>query len=412
MGYTKDTIKGVGWVGGLRLITRIVSFARIAILARLLSPTQFGVFAVATLFTALLEVFTETGVNVILVQEKKGIKGYIDSAWIVSIIRGIVISAVIFLSATFVSGFFRSPDSIFLLQLISIVPLIRGFINPSIVKFQKNLEFHKEFWYRFVIFSFDAVVAIFFAYITKSAISLVFGLLAGVIVEVILSFLVVKPVPHLYFDKKYISRIFHRGKWITLSSIFNYLYHNADNIVVGKILGTTSLGLYEIAYRISLLPITEIADVIQRVTFPVYTRISNDKERLKRAFTKTLLAVSFLSIPFGTIIFIFSKEIVLLLLGAQWISIIPVLRILAIFGAVRAISGSSSALFLSVNKQEYVTIATFISIAGLLLTITPLVYNFGLIGAGIAALIGTLIAVPVFAYFSFKIFYENETIKS
>src|SRR3990167_1613665 len=168
MGYTRDTIKGLRWVGTLRLITRAVSLARIAILARILSPVQFGVFGIAMLVTALLEVFTETGVNVILVQEKKDIKEHIDSAWIVSII--------IFFSANFVSGFFRSPDSIFLIQLISIVPLIRGFINPSSVKFQKNLEFHKEFWYRFVIFSFDAVVAIVFAYITKSAISLVFGL--------------------------------------------------------------------------------------------------------------------------------------------------------------------------------------------------------------------------------------------
>ena len=129
--------------------------------------------------------------------KKNDIKEYVDSAWIVSIIRGIIISIVIFFSAAFVSGFFRSPDSIFLIQLISIIPLIRGFINPSSVKFQKNLEFYKEFWYRFVIFSFDAVVAIVFAYITKSAISLVFGLLAGVIIEVILSFLVVKPIPHL-----------------------------------------------------------------------------------------------------------------------------------------------------------------------------------------------------------------------
>src|SRR3989338_2000642 len=207
MGYTRDTIKGLRCVGTLRLITRAVSLARIAILARILSPVQFGVFGIAMLVTALLEVFTETGVNVILVQEKKDIKEHIDSAWIVSIIRGIIISIVIFFSANFVSGFFRSPDSIFLIQLISIVPLIRGFINPS------SLEFHKEFWYRFVIFSFDAVVAIVFAYITKSAISLVFGLLAGVIVEVILSFLVVKPVPHLYFNKEYISRIFHIVKW-------------------------------------------------------------------------------------------------------------------------------------------------------------------------------------------------------
>ncbi len=412
MGYTKDTIRGVGWVGGLRLITRIVSFARIAILARLLSPVQFGVFGIAMLVTALLEVFTETGVNVILVQEKKDIKEYVDSAWIVSITRGVIISIVIFLSASFVSGFFRSPDSIFLIQLISIVPLIRGFINPSSVKFQKDLEFHKEFWYRFVIFSFDAVVAIVFAYITKSAISLVFGLLAGVIVEVILSFLVVKPIPHLHFNKEYVSRIFHRGKWITLSGIFNYLYHNADNIVVGRILGTSSLGLYEMAYKISILPITEIADVVQKVVFPVFTKISEDRERLKKAFTKTLFFVSALSVPFGMLIFLFAKEIVLLLLGDQWISIIPVLRILSIFGVIRAISGSSSALFLSVNKQEYVTIATFVSISGLLVTIIPLVLRFGMLGAGIAALIGTLISVPIFIFYSYKILYENEASKS
>ena len=108
MGYTKDTMRGVGWVGGLRLITRIVSFARIAILARLLSPVQFGVFGIAMLVTALLEVFTETGVNIILVQEKKDIKEYINSAWIVSIVRGIAISTIIFFSASFVSIFFHS----------------------------------------------------------------------------------------------------------------------------------------------------------------------------------------------------------------------------------------------------------------------------------------------------------------
>ncbi len=408
MGYTKDTIKGVGWVGGLRLITRIVSFARIAILARLLSPVQFGIFGIAMLITALLEVFTETGVNVILVQEKNDIEEYVDSAWIVSIIRGVIISIVIFFSASFVSGFFRSPDSIFLIQLISIVPLIRGFINPSSVKFQKNLEFHKEFWYRFVILSFDAVVAIIFAYITKSAISLVFGLLSGVIVEVILSFLVVKPVPHLYFNKEYISRIFHRGKWITLSSIFNYLYQNADNIVVGRILGTASLGLYEMAYKISILPITEISDVVSKVTFPIYSRIAEDIRRLKKAFLTTLVYISIASILFGLALLIFTEQIVRIVLGSQWISIVPVLKILVIFGVIRAISGSTSALFLAVQRQEYVTVTTLVSIGTLAITIVPFVVILGLSGAGLSALLGSVLSLPFMIYFTLKTLNKNE----
>ncbi|MEK7572930.1 MAG: lipopolysaccharide biosynthesis protein [Patescibacteria group bacterium] len=409
MGYTRDAIRGVGWVGLLRLFTRLVSFVRMIILARILSPSQFGIFGVAILATALLEVFTETGVNVILVQEKEDIKKYINSAWIISIVRGVLIALVIFSSAPFIANFFKSPESKILLQIISVVPLIRGFVNPFSVKFQKYLEFHKEFWYRFVIFLVDAIVSISFAFITKNAMSLVFGLIAGALLEVILSFLLIKPVPYLSFNKEYITKIFHRGKWVTLSGIFNYLYHNADNIIVGKILGIASLGLYEMAYRISLLPITEVADVVQKVVFPVYTKISGDKERLRKAFAKTLISVSIFSIPFGITIFLFAKDIVLLLLGAQWVSIIPVLRILSIFGVIRAISGSSSALFLSVSKQEYVTVATFISISGLLITIVPLVLHFGILGAGISALIGTLISVPVFTFYSFKILYEKKT---
>ena len=408
MGYTRDTIKGLRWVGTLRLITRAVSLARIAILARILSPVQFGVFGIAMLVTALLEVFTETGVNIILVQEKKDIKEYINSAWIVSIVRGIAISTIIFFSASFVSIFFHSPDSFFLIQLVSIVPLVRGYINPSIVKFQKNLEFHKEFWYRLVIFSIDATVAIIFAYITKSATSLVFGLIAGVITEVFLSFLLIKPIPYFSFDKKYISTIFHRGKWITLSSIFNYLYHNADNIVVGRILGTSSLGLYEMAYKISMLPITEISDVVSKVTFPVYSKIAEDIQRLRKAFLTTLVYVSIASILFGLTLIIFTEQIVRIILGNQWISIIPVFKILVIFGVIRAISGSTSALFLAVQRQEYVTVVTLVSIGTLAVTIVPLVVNLGLSGAGLAALLGSVSSLPFMIYFTFKTINKNE----
>lgn len=407
MGYTKDTVRGLGWVGSLRIITRAVSFLRVIILARILSPSQFGFFGIAILATALLEVFTETGVNVFLVQEKKDIKTFINSAWVISILRGAIIGLLLFLAADFISVFFHSHEALPLLQLISVVPLLRGFINPSVVRFQKYLEFHKEFWYRSAILFFDAFISIFFAFITKNAISLVYGLVAGVVLEIFLSFYVIKLRPNLSFDKTYLSKILDRGKWVTLSGIFNYLYQNFDNIVVGRVLGAYSLGLYQMAYNISILPITEISDVVSRVTFPVYTKISEDKERLKKAFTKTLISVSVLSIPFGFIIFFFAKDIVFLVLGVKWLSIIPVLRVLAIFGIVRAISGSFSALFLSVNRQEYITAATFVSTLVLLVTIVPLVLRFGILGAGMAALIGAFVSVPVTIYFSFKVFHKK-----
>ncbi len=403
MGYKKEIFKGVSWVGALRLSTRIISFLRTVLLARILSPSQFGIYGIAMLFTAFLEVVTETGVNVILIQEKEKIDKYINSAWIVSIIRGILVALVIIISAPFVANFFNSPDSIILLYLISAVPFLRGFINPASVKFQKELKFHKEFWYRFSIFSFDSLVAILFAFLTYQASSLIFGLIAGVILEVILSFVFVSPRPNFSLDKNYLFRIFHRGKWITLSGIFNYLFHNFDNIVVGKILGAVNLGLYQMAYSISMLPITDVSDVISKVTFPVYTIISGDKLRLRNAFFKTMFFVSLITVPLGIIMFTYSYEIVKFVLGQKWLGIVDVLRVLVVFGIIRAISGSTSTLFLSVGKQNYVAVVTFVSMLGILISIYPLVTKMGIMGAGISALIGTLIAIPFMGYFTFKI---------
>ena len=137
MGYFKDTLKGVSWMGGLRATTRLFAFIKIAILARILSPSQFGLFGIALLILSLLETLTETGINIFLIQEKEELEKYNDTAWFVSIIRGALISGLIFIFAKLIVIFFRSPDAYSLLLLISLVPLLRGFINPAIVKYQK-----------------------------------------------------------------------------------------------------------------------------------------------------------------------------------------------------------------------------------------------------------------------------------
>ncbi|MCL4353419.1 oligosaccharide flippase family protein, partial [Patescibacteria group bacterium] len=331
-------------------------------------------------------------------------KKYISSAWIISIIRGFIIGFLIFLAAPFVPQFFNSPDSLPLLRLIALVPILRGFINPSEVYFQKELQFHKEFFFRFLILLLDGVTAVFFAFLTRSAVSIVFGMMVGVLAEIFLSFAVIKPWPSLVLEREYLAKLFHRGKWVTLSGIFNYLFHNFDNIVVGRLLGTAPLGLYQMAYSFSMLLIREIADVFSRVTFPVYSKISEDRPRLKTAFIKTMLTITFLALPFGLILFLFPRLIISLVLGPKWLGAVPVLKILALFSTVRTISGSASALFLAVGKQEYVTVVTLVSILGMAIPIIPLVLHFGIIGAAASAVIGAVLAVPFFAYFVVKIF--------
>ncbi|MCX6705670.1 MAG: oligosaccharide flippase family protein, partial [Candidatus Woesebacteria bacterium] len=254
------------------------------------------------------------------------------------------------------------------------------------------------------IYFFDASVAISIALIIHSALSLVYGLLAGALFEVFASHLFVRPNPKLKFVKDKLKLIINRGKWVTFAGIFNYLFENIDDAVVGRILNTTYLGTYQMAYKVSSLPMTEVSDVIQKVTFPVYSRMADDKERLKRAFIKSLLATTLIVLPIGIMLFFFSQEVVLILLGPKWLSVIPVVKVLSFFGVVRAITETTYPLFLSLKKQKYVSLITLFSIFGLVITIFPLVKNFDIVGAGLSSLTGALFAIPITVYLLNKVF--------
>jgi len=97
MGYFKDTLTGLSWMGGLRGSTRVIAFVKILVLARILSPFEFGVFGIAMLFLSLLEIISETGVNIFLIQEEDNIDSFLDTAWVVSILRGLFIAIILFL---------------------------------------------------------------------------------------------------------------------------------------------------------------------------------------------------------------------------------------------------------------------------------------------------------------------------
>lgn len=404
MGYSKQSIKGISWMGAFRFISRIVAFFRIAILARVLMPSQFGVYGIASLILSLLETLTTTGINIFIIQEEKDLDEYIDTAWIVSIIRGILIALVIIALTPLIINFFDAPDARLLLYLVSLVAFIRGFINPSRVRFQKDLEFGKEFWFSGGVLFLDAVVVVVVVIIFRTASSMVWGLVAGASLEVLLSFVLIKPTPKLSFNSKQFKEIITRGRWVTLSGIFSYLFQEGDDAVVGRMMDTAALGNYRMAYKISTLPVTEIAQVTNKVTFPVYSKIAGDIKRLRKAFLKTFINILFITSLMGIIIFSFPKFIVMILLGPNWYDIVPVLRVLSVFGVIRALTNSTNPLFFAVKKQEYVTYISLIGILGMGITIVPLVAKFGIIGAAYSALIGALISLPVAIYYLRKVF--------
>lgn len=406
MGYLRDAIKGVGWMTAFRVLYRLIGIARIAIIAHILTPFSLGVFGIVTIVLGFLEIITETGINIFLIQEKDDIDNYINTAWVVSIIRGFLISVLIFVLAGPVSGFFNSPGSKNLLYIAALIPLIRGFINPSVVKFQKELQFNKDFLYRILIFIVESTVSVLGVVITKSLYALVFGLLAGALFEVVYTFIVARPWPKFEFNPVKTKRVIDRGKWVTLYGIFDYLYTQSDNIIVGRILGVAPLGIYQNAYKISTAPLTEVGNIFYTVTFPVFSKISGEAKRLKSAFLKNTFVNFVLMSLAGIFIFVFAAPIVHILFGKGWEAAIPVVKLLSILGVVRGVVGSTGSLLIAKEKQKYTAIVMMVSTLGLWATIIPLTHTYGIIGAGISAIIGTLISLP------FTVYFINKTLRS
>ena len=123
MGYTRDFLKGLGWIGFFRFGVKAIVFFKVIVAYRYLSPREVGLFGLAALALGLLEMLTETGINVVLVRDTRKISYYLDTAFIVSIVRGIAIGAVLLATAFFLPSFFRDPDLFPLLVLVSVIPL-------------------------------------------------------------------------------------------------------------------------------------------------------------------------------------------------------------------------------------------------------------------------------------------------
>lgn len=403
MGYIKVAAKGITWVSFFRIINRIVTIARLSLLGRLLTPAQFGYFGVATLVLAFLEVITETGINIFLIQGKKDIREYINSAWVISIFRGILLSCIIILATPFIVDFFNVNEAYYVLLLTAAIPFIRGFINPAIVTYQKELLFRNEFRLRTAIFFLDVVVSVLFAFYTRNAVSFVYGLIASAILEVILSFYLIPLRPKFIFEFRKMKQIIQKGWWVTVTVLFGYLADNGDNLTVGKLMGSASLGIYQVAYKLSTLTITEIANVVNQVIFPVYSKFSDDKKRLRRAFFRVTGISSFVGFVISLVLYIFAEQIITLFMGNQWLAAIPIVKILALYGFLRTVFDNFMPLFHAVQKQDYVAKMTFVRVMTLLLVIVPMVSLYGMIGAAYAMVLSVVAEIPITLFYGRKV---------
>jgi O-antigen/teichoic acid export membrane protein len=185
--------------------------------------------------------------------------------------------------------------------------------------------------------------------------------------------------------------------------VFIFFLTEGDDAFLGKVLGLTALGFYQMAHRISNLPATEITHVISQVTFPAYAKLQDSPQGLRDAYLRVLKLTALLSIPAAAGIFVLAPELTRILLGEKWLPMVPVMRVMVIGGAVRSIGATMGPVFQAVGKPQILSRFLLVQVALVAAMIYPLTTTYGIVGTGFSMMLAGLIVNSIFTYHILKV---------
>lgn len=391
------------WMTAIRISVRCLGFVRIVILARLLSPEDFGLVGVGVLTIELMYAFSKTGFADALIQQKEDIKDYLNTAWVMNLIRNLLLGIIIFSCAPLIASFFNSVEARPIVQTMAVLVIIRGLINPGIIYLNKELEIQKRFILEVGQTVLDLSVSIAVAIVLRNVWALVFGAIAGHLAHLILSYIIHPYRPRISFDWLKAKSMFNFGKWLTISSWATYLCQKGDSIIIGRLLGTTSLGIYQMGRRVSDLFSADIMQGTMDVAFPAYSKLQDRIPTLRRAFLLSVSTMTSIIFPLGVAIFFVAPDFVPVVLGEQWTTAIPVMRVMGFTMSLQCLIAVGKSLFYGINRPALEFGMTGLATFVIFTSIYPLINTFGMQGGAIAVLIGYCSALPIMIWRSSRL---------
>ena len=353
--------RGAVWMVLMRWSIRFIGLFSTIILARLLTPDDFGVVAMAMVVVALIERLAETQVDTALLRGNYTEREYYDSAWTLQIAVGLCMTAVILLVSPFVASYFNDPRVGDILPIVATRAAIVGFQNIGIVDFRRHLQFGKEFrfWVSRKLATF--VLVMIAALILRNYIALALAMPISAIVTVVISFWMSDYRPRLALAK--IGEIWSISQWLLVFSVARYVNEKMDSFLVGGAGGSAQMGYYTVAVDIATMPSRELVLPTGRALLPTFAKITHDPQELARAFNTVLGFLGIVSLSAGVGMAVIAQDLVAVVLGSQWGAAVPYFRWLAIFGAVSGIAVGLQPFFIAIGRERAYALITLVQAA-------------------------------------------------
>jgi lipopolysaccharide exporter len=381
------------WIMAARWAMRLIGVVSTVILARLLSPHDFGIVAMAMLAVGLLQAFSESGQRLALIRLKTVTRGHYDTAWTIGVIVGVIVAIALVLLGPLVASYFKEPQLVVLLAVLAIKPLIGGLENIGTVDFRRDLRFDIEFKFLFwpKIVSFVATVGC--ALIWPNYWALVAGILVGQIANLVLSYTLHRYRPRLSLAK--LRELWSFSYWTLAHSIAGYGAQKTDEIVVGRLFATSELGMYSVVGSVATMPVEELILPPGRALYSGFSQLQDDKPALRKMYFDAMSVLFTLACAASVGVTAVAHDMVLVLLGAKWLDGVPLVPWLTLAAALLAISYSNNMLLVVLGKAKWVAIRSWLFLIALVSAMLIGQYYAGLVGVAMGRGIATVLLFAI-----------------
>lgn len=329
-------ILGMLWTFSGSIVKILLQFIVIGILARLLTPQEFGIVAVMMILVNFSDLFTQMGIGSALIQLQRLTPKHISTGYSLSLIIGLTIGGLFYFVAPHVATFFELENVDDAIRFFSIFFPINSLGSVSTSLLSRKFKFPILVKVGAISYLLGiGLTSIVLAILGFGFWSLILGQFASLVIGTSSKMYFERPSFSFSFPKKIVNEILFYGSGHTLGTIFNYFAENADNIVVGKYLGTIALGIYSKAFQLLAIPAKFFGSIFDKVLFPILSLKQNEIKKLSNFYLFSHSICFGLLMPIAVLIFINAQLIVDIVLGNQWDKVVFPLQILIIGLAFR-----------------------------------------------------------------------------
>lgn len=337
-----SVLRGTLWTVGMRWGVRLLGLINIAVIARILTPADFGLVAMAMAVVALTGVLLDFGVEWALLRNKHADRADYDTSWTIRLMQGAAIALVVAACGPLAADYYNDARIGTLVYFTAAAVFVQGLENIGTIDFRKKLQFDKDFRYNLTTQVAAVVVSITLAFIFRNYYSLVLAQLFRSAFTVGLSYVVSDYRPRLSLARA--RSIWGFSQWNLINGIAHFLQNRSGTFILGRYVPPSDIGFYAQASEIADLATTDLVMPLNRVLVPGFAQLADDPERAASAFLKALAGTLMVATPVSVGLALVAPEVVRLWLGTQWGGVVPLVQILAIFATTRAISAVSGSM--------------------------------------------------------------------